>query len=264
MNFVLPSKSDVGYLDPEIAGEGQRVILSDGDVVSYNPPPPKPVMPDWSQIKSIRHYFGRTGHQVWPAWLYHPTEEPRLVRNSKEADELGVCYREATLDEKGRYGLKTVWDWKGDSQWRPQPYPGSLKFNPFKPGQGKTYIPDAPNARIAHNELLETLIPAVAAAVAKSLNVNGPKAPASIDPKQWEDFLAFQAWQKSNEVIDDISHGESVNALNTPENSVSNKLSSEQEREVWEKEAEDRGIKVDGRWSIDRLKSEVEKASKAA
>ena len=27
----------------------------DGEV--FNPPPPKPVMPDWSQIKSIRKYF---------------------------------------------------------------------------------------------------------------------------------------------------------------------------------------------------------------
>src|SRR6185312_6341739 len=111
MVFVLPPKSQVGVIDPEIAGEGVKVIYSDGEQGMWTPPPPRPVMPDWSGIKSIARYFNRTGHAVWPAWLYHPTEEPRLLKNADEAAELGVCYREATMDEKGRYGRSHVWDW---------------------------------------------------------------------------------------------------------------------------------------------------------
>lgn len=256
MNFALPSRSEVGYLDPEISNEGEKVILSDGDIVSYSPPPPRPVMPDWSQIKSIRHLFNRVGHQVYPAWFYHPTEEPKLIKNSEESKSIGIFYRKATFEEAGRYGLKAVWDWDEGCKWRPQPYPGTMKFDPMKPGQGKTYIHSQPNPNIAQNQLLEALIPAVAAAVAKSLNADGPKAPSSIDPKQWEEFLAFKAWQETANVVEAIqSEEDGSNALN------SLALTEDQEREIWEKEAKDKGIRVDGRWSIDRLKSEVEKAA---
>src|SRR6266436_1664891 len=140
MAFVLPPKSQVGVLDLEIAGEGQKVILSDGEQVAWTPPPPRPVVPDWSQIKSIQQYFNRTGYRVWPSWLYHPTEEARLVKDQDEAAELGVCYREATPDEHNRYGKKHVWDWTNESQWRPTPY-HAPKFDPQKPAQGKVYIP---------------------------------------------------------------------------------------------------------------------------
>ncbi len=250
--FVLPPREKVGYLDPEVAGEGTKVIMSDGDQVSWTPPPPQPVMPDWSQIKSIRRYFNRTGLQVWPAWLYHPVEEPRLVKNAKEAAELGVCYREATNDERARYGLKTVWDWKDDSQWRPQPH-GVIKFNPMKPGQGKTVIFSPPNPAIAQNELLRDLVPLVTAAVVAAIKGNGAaSAPGSVDPAQWDAFLQFQAWQKTSQAVDEIGETTGNGALS---------LGGEDERAAWEKQAERKGIKVDRRWSLDRLKAEVEKAA---
>jgi hypothetical protein len=226
-------------------------------------------MPDWSQIKSIARYFGRTGHQVYPAWLYHPTEEPRLVKNAEEAGELGVCYREATVDERGRYGLKAVWDWQDDTKWRPQPYANTLKFDPTRPGQGKTFMPAAQNPAVAQNAMIEALIPAVAAAVAQSLKgAGGPTAPANVDPAQWDEFLQFKAWQKTKEVVataveeeiaaenadhQDAGDDVAINALNA--------LTPEQDRALWEQEAESRGIKVDRRWSLDRLKLEVNKAA---
>lgn len=256
--FVLPPKKQVGYLDPEIAGEGQKVILSDGDQVSWTPPPPRPVMPDWSQIKSIARYFNRTGFQVYPAWLYHPTEEARIVKNADEAAELGVCYREATIDERGRYGLSAVWDWKEGSLWRAQPY-GPPKFDPLRPGVGKTYQHTPPNPVVAQNAMIEALIPAVAAAVAQSLKASGPGAPANVDQKEWDEFLQFKAWQKSKDAVaivaDEIASAEQPDEAPAPANA----LNPVQERAVWEAEAERKGIKVDGRWSLDRLKSEVEK-----
>lgn len=204
MPFELPPKSKVGYLDPEIAGEGQKVILSDGTVETWNAPAPKPVMPDWSQIKSIARYFNRTGYAVYPAWLYHPTEEPRLVKNADEAAELGVCYRKASVDERGRYGLDSVWDWKEDSQWRPKPH-GPIKFDPLHPGTGKTYMAAPQNPATAQHQLLEALIPAVAAAVAKSLQSNGPAAPASIAPADWDEFVKFKAWQQASAAVEIVA-----------------------------------------------------------
>lgn len=258
MNFVLPPKSQVGYLAPEIAGEGDPVVLSDGENMNWTPPPEKLVMPDWSQIKSIRHYFGRKGGPVYPAWLFHPTEPDRLVKNAAEADALGVCYRKATADEKMRYGHDSVWDWQDGSLWRPKPQRGR-QFDPNKMETGKIYQPAQQSPAMANNALLESLIPAVAAAVAQSLKITGPAAPATIDPKQWEAFLAFQAFQKTAEAVDEIKQDQAYaerdedeltgNALNAPD------------RETVIAEAERAGIKVDKRWSVDRILTEIGKAA---
>ncbi len=264
--FKLPPKSEVGYLDPEIASEGQKIVLSEGEPLSWNPPPVRPIMPDWSQIKSIQKYFNRSGYAVWPAWLYHPTESPRIVNNAQEAGELGVCYREATDDERARYGLKTVWDWIGDSKWRSKPFEKDLKFDPTKLGQGKTFIPATPNPRIAQHELVEALIPQVAAAVAQALKATGPSAPAHIDPKQWDAFLQFQAFQKTAETVDALKE-ESDEAVASAHTNALNAVHSEKddedddERSLWIEEAKRLNIKIDGRWSLDRIKEAVEKAA---
>ena len=264
MVFTLPPKSEVGYLDPEIAGEGVKVIHSDGEQVNWTPPPVRPVMPDWSQIKSIQKYFNRSGYQTWPSWLYHPTEAPRIVKNAEEAGELGVCYREATDDERAKYGKKTVWDWADDSKWRPTPYERDLKFDPTKLGQGKTYIPTAPNPRVAQHELVEALIPQVAAAVAQALKATGPSAPAHIDPKQWDAFLQFQAFQKTAETVDALKEESDASLASAHTNALSAVYSEDDdadERSLWIDEAKRLNVKIDGRWSLERIKEAVEKAA---
>jgi hypothetical protein len=253
----LPAKSGVGYLDAEIAGEGQRVVLSDGDQVAWTPPPVKPAIPDMSQIKAIRHYFGRVGYQVYPAWLYHPTEEPRLVKNAQEAAGLGVCYREATVDEKSRYGIKHVWDWEEGAQWRPNAWK-EPKFDPNRPGTGKIYTATAPNPVHAQNAMIEALIPKVAEAVTKVLRSDGPSAPAHVDPAQWDAFLQFQAWQKTQGAVNAMAQEIEPAVVEANPDAA---LSPEQERLLWEEEARRKGVKTDGRWSLERLKAEIEKAA---
>jgi hypothetical protein len=273
--FVLPTKREAGYLSPDIAGEGAKVLMSDGEVVSFNLPPPKPVMPDWSEIKSIRHYFNRTGFRVYPAWLYHPTEQPRVVKDEHEAAELGVCYREATVEEKGRYGLDRVWDWKDDSVWRPQPYAGTTKFNPNKAEQGKVYVITPQSQNSSNREMLESALPAVTAAVVAALKQGGSVGPENVDKAQWDKFLAFQAWEKTQQAIDAIvpasgaleeveEKGVELSGEIAPEVEeplTETGLPPEQERKLWEEEAVRKGLKVDKRWSLDRLRNEVEKAA---
>jgi hypothetical protein len=250
-----PPKSEVGYLDPEIAGEGQQVIHSDGEVVSWTPPPAKPIVPDFSEIKSIRKYFNRTGFSPWPAWLYHQTEAPRLVKNAEEGFELGVVYRKANSDEVARYGNHDVWDWSPESEWRPKPYPGTQKFDHKNPGTGKTVILSAPNPVIAQNELVRALIPEVARAVAEALGTARPNAPANVDAGEWAEFQQYIAWKKSQEVIvHQAEKAQDSNALATG-------LSHDQELSMWREDAEQRGLKVDGRWSVERIKAEIEKAA---
>jgi hypothetical protein len=263
MAFELPPRSQVGYLSPDIAGEGVKVIMSDGDQITYNPTPPKPVMPDWSGIKSIRHYFGRTDFRVWPAWLYHPTQEPRLVKNEYEAADLGVCFREATWEEKGKYGRDRVWDWKDECQWRPQPYPDTIKFDPTKLEQGKEYIRTPVPQHTQNRDMLQMILPEVTAAVVNALKQGGAVNPTGIDPKQWDEFLAFQAWKKTQEAIDvvapPVDENQTMMFGDPSQQSAlgSMAMTEEQERALWEVEANKKGIRIDKRWSLDTLKERV-------
>ena len=260
MNFVLPPKNRVGALDPEIAGEGVKVIMSDGEIVNFNPPPPRPVMPDWSTIKSIRHYFNRTDPlRPYPAWLYHPTEAPRgrIFKDAAAAKEVGVVYRRATDAERNRYGISTVWDYEDGCEWRAQPDPEWVKFDPSQPGHGKTYIAAAPNPLVAQNALIEALIPTVTAAVVQALKSGaGPAQPANISDADWSDFLQFQAFKKTQSTISEAASGLALEG-----GGALNRLSPEEEYELWEAEAAKKGVRVDKRWSLERLKSEVEKAA---
>lgn len=263
----LPSRNEVGYLDREIADEGQAVKLSDGENLSWTPPPEKLAMPDFSQVKSIRKYFNRTGYQVYPAWLYHPKEPARIVNNSDEAMALGVFYREATTEERGRYGVKAVWDWKPECQWRPTPWSETRTIDPMNPGAGKNFVHREESRAVAQNALVEALIPQVAAAVAQALKSSGPSAPAHIDAKEWEQFIAFQAWQKTQSAVKEVFVPEIAHELIDDTVSLEgddagdNGLTHEQEMALWAAEAERKGVKVDKRWGLARLKEEVEKAA---
>jgi hypothetical protein len=273
MTFVMPPRSQVGHLDPEIAGEGQKVILSDGDVVTWTPPPVKPVVPDYSQIKHLQKYFGRVGTQAWPAWVYHPTEPARLLKDAHEAAELGICFRETTAEEKAQFGgLKYRWAWKDDCLWRPQPYASNVvPFDPRHWAHVKNYVAQPANPAIAQNALLEALIPLVTSAVVTALHGARQNAPAHVDPVQWEKFLQFQAWQKSAQTVEALVEEAASpktdklplagNTLVTDNGAaIGNALASD-ERAAWEQRAHHKGIKVDGRWSLERLKAEVEKAA---
>lgn len=277
---ALPKGAARQALDAEIASEGgkvvagNKVILSNGDQVAYTPPPEKLVMPSLETVKSLRHYFGNKGYQVYPAWLYHKDGRQALAKDHKDAAELGIVYREANPDERNRYGLRHLWDWEEGCQWRPNPWQ-EPKFDPANPGSGKEVVYRAPDPKIAQHALVAELIPAVAAAVAQSLKASGPAAPAHVDPAQWQQFLDFQAWQKTQEVVagaaaaieaDTALSSDSLVSDEQPstEDIAANALSPEQDRFLWEEEARRLGIKTSKRWSLDQLRAEVEKAMGAA
>lgn len=259
-------KGNRSVLSDDIAGEGQKVLLSDGTVSQYIAPPEKPVIPDYSQIKSLKHLFGVKPYKVFPAWIYHPTDSPVLVLNDEHAARYGLGYRDASDLERGKYRVEKLWDWTDNTQWRPEPWPGTLGFDKKRPGTGKIWQQEEVDPVVAQNALLNAIVPAVTAAVLAGMqNGSAPSAPAKVDPGQWEKFLAFQAFQKSQEAIDDIKatiskpEAKPVDAVD--DDAPSNMLSLADERRLWEAEAERKGIKVDGRWSLERLRAEVEKAS---
>ena len=233
---VGPPIARVGPLAPEIAGEGEKVILSDGTRVSFKPPSNKPIMPDWSEIEVIKHYFNRTDFYAWPAWFYHPAEEAVLLTSPEEAEGLiGIVRRESTADERGKYGVgKYTWDWPEGCMWRPFPYPENMpgKFDPHKPGHGKVYVPVRPDPTEAQNMLMRELVEAFKNGGHKS-GIDG------------ETLLKIIAAIKGD------SQGTGVLEAEAP-------AEKDHERIAWEAKAREVGIKPDGRWSLDRLKKEVE------
>jgi hypothetical protein len=228
---VTSSVAKNGYLDPVIANEGTRVILSDGSEISFNPPPVKPVIPDWSEYKSIRHYFTRTDYHFFPTWLYHPTEEPVIAQNAQEAfEKYGVHLLERTDDEQAQFG-GGKYRWLFDRQWRTTPYDKKAKFDALNPGANKNYVPTAPNPQIAQHALIEQVVAAMSSGqneFLKNLLTAMGIVPANHTSQQ------------------EVSAAPALNASPVDD-----------ERVVWEAQAKELGLKVDGRWSLDRLKKEV-------
>jgi hypothetical protein len=266
----LPKGAARRALDADVAGEGERVnqrghvILSNGDQVPYVKPVEQLRIPDWSQIESIKHYFGARGYQPYPSWIYHPTKDPVLVKDSTEAAQYGIVFRKTNEDERQRYGRNETWDWEAGVDWRPHPV-GKLKINFADHSGSKNLVSGSPDPHRVQSDL----VAAVAASVTQALKQSpATAAPAAVDPKLWDEFISFQAWKKANEVVaaevmrENVNVGPEEPSGPDVENALSpSALTPEQDRALWETEAERLGIKVDGRWSTSRLQAEVEKAS---
>ena len=264
MNFVLPPKSKVGVLAREIAEEGQPVAISDD--VSWAPPPVKPIIPDYSEVKSIKHYFGRSGYKTFPAWFYHPKEPKRLVNTQDEAAQLGIIRREATVHERGMYGVTAVWHYQPDCEWRASPFEKDVAFDPNNPGLHKNVITKENRAQ-NENAMIERMIPQVAAAVAAALRVAQPAPPSgapNVDPELWAQFQEFVAFKKAAEVA------ETTNALaaspddpSEPDDDAERPLTptGEAQRADLEAEAIRLGVKFDKRWGNSRLAAAINAAS---
>lgn len=262
----LPKGTAKRSLDAEIAGEGgkvvdgNRVILSDGSVVPYVKPAEKVRIPDWSEIDSIKRYFGPRGYQPYPSWFYHPSKDQILVKDAKEAAEYGIVYRKTTEDEAARFGRTDTWDWEEGCEWRPQPFKVP-KLNFADHAGTKNLIHGTPDPTRVQSDLVSS----VAAAVAQVLKLTpGAAAPASVAPGQWDEFLAFQAWKKASEVVAvEVAGGNPVTEEGAAGENVlsSTELSEEQERAIWEADAIRKGLTIDKRWSLKTLREKVEAAA---
>jgi hypothetical protein len=234
VNFVIPPKSQVGVFNPADIGEDASIAVRiDGDKEEWNPPALQSAFPDWSKVPQLRKYFGRKGGSVYPAWLFHPTKPDKLVNSAQEAEEMGVFYREATIEERGQFGIQSLWDWErgdDDQKWRPFPQQRK-KFDPHHMETGKIY--QAPAGSPSTN--VDSLVAAVTASVLAAMKTTA--APSHVDSKEWAEFQAFQAFKKTSETV--------------------NALADEDDRASLLAEAEHKGIKVDKRWSTERLKAEV-------
>ena len=238
------------YLDPSISGEGTKVIMSDGQVVTYNPPPPQPVIPDHSKVKHLQKYYNRTDHNYFPMWLYHPSEPAVIAKSAQEAGEVyGVEWVETTEDERREYGLGSH-RWKCSRGWQQKPFPKDIKFDPNNPVHGKNYIaaPAKPiDPTIAQNAMVEQLVTSLqsgnrdllmqlAAIFAQAV---GGSAPVLRDAAA------------------DLQTPVPAEALSSGHRAAMEAIKDDGERAQWESIAREANIKVDGRWSLKKLREYV-------
>lgn len=104
----------VEYLDPEIANEGlsandwtpgawTNAPMNPHEGEEYQPELEPPHINDYSAFKKHKHYkqyFRPYRFVPFPAWMYHPTKEPKLVKSREDVIALGPEWREVPFSHK--------------------------------------------------------------------------------------------------------------------------------------------------------------------
>jgi hypothetical protein len=222
----------IEYLDPEIANEGQRA--DDAFVVS-----PKPHVWDYAPLKEHKHYgkyFAPKPFREWPAVIYnHKTGEEKTVGDAGAAARYGVSYNR---DTRFPHYVCTG-DWKDE--------PKSQKIDFKAAGKSLVTASAAQSTSDTMTEILKRLIES-----------NTAPSSAMAEDKEYQDYLAFKRMQASapKEVV---VVAEPVIERSEPEEEF--ELSEGDQKEILVGLAKEKGIKADGRWSLDRLKAELDKHS---
>ena len=233
------------------------------DDPGFAAPPPAPVMPDWSKNKKLARYFRETRVTQFPTWLYnHKTKEAKLFQTPAAAAAVGVTMRLRTAEEARMYGgIKDTPVWEQPGDWKTDPPDMPRVYDPLKPEYGKEYQASPISAATSNRNMLELALPQITAAVVAALKEGGSTNPKNVDPKQWDEFLAFQAWQKTQEAVEEVTKPIDVQAEH--EKAMTTTMALEgvtDEKAAWIRQAEETGVKIDKRWSLEHIKSEVEKA----
>jgi hypothetical protein len=213
----------IEYLDPAIANEGQsadnwspgmawtNAPSSDGE--EYQPDIEPPHINDYAAFKKHKHYrqyFRPYRYVPFPAWMYHPTKEAKIVKSAEEVTALGP-------------------------EWRREPFTRKIdmtgKSLPVK-SETQRLAETVASALAAQKQGASAIDPtSIAAVVAAVMAALGPQAP--------------------QRAPSEATLGNAAPTL--PLEAADEKLERTALLELAEKE----GVKVDGRWSNDRIKKEL-------
>lgn len=219
----------IEYLDPEIAGEGER---ADNAFVA----PKRPHVWDYAQLKEHEYYgkyFADRPFRAFPAWIYnHKTGETKIVGDAKAAAQYGVSYN--TTSRFHHY------ECTGD--WMDEPKKGMKADVTIS---GKSLV-SASSAQAA-NTTAETMAQILQKLIADKASPELSEA-ISAD-KEYQEYLAFKRAQSKKAPVEDtlLEFKAEFPAID--------------EKAILIEAAASRDIKVDKRWSIDRIKSELDKAA---
>lgn len=213
----------IEYLDPEIANEG----LSADDMPEIE----EPHINDYATLKKHKHYkryFKPYVFQPFPAFIYHKTDGEKLVGDAKTAAQYGVSYN------------KEDSHWVCEGDWKVKPVV-ARKASPTD--TGKTLVnATAQQAAMGTNELMAQILQQL---VKGQGSVAPALATAIGEDKEYQDYLAFKRMQA----------GEAPKAI------LDADLPPVDEKALLIEAAESRDIKIDKRWSVDRIKTELDKVA---
>lgn len=247
----------VEYLPAEIANEGQKAgaIVTDNNDGSgdYQPPMDLPHVPDYKGIKSIAKYFPQYSnrpyvHKPFPAWVYHMTKEPMLIHDKINSEGRVI---KTAAEWAAELGL--TWEgpprmrWNVSGEWNPEPVAAPKSKTA---GTGKVLVEAVKTIASQASDNIATIIAAVMAAMGKA-EKPGTNALAA-DP-DYAAFLAFKEFQKQA--------GAPPAAQPVETQAQGSVLSAEDEKAVLIDAASERGVKIDKRWSVERLKEELDKVA---
>lgn len=221
----------VEYLDPEIANEGSHadapipnamwMNAPDSSDEEYQPEMDPPHINDYAAFKKHKHYkqyFRPWRYIPFPAWLYHKTKEPVIVKTKEEAEALGPDWRREPFVKKMDMTGKSL-PVKSDTQRLAEVVASSLAHK-----QGQTI--DA------------TAIAAVVAAVMAALPGHGTASAVEAKPVPQPDPSAGL-----REFVE-----------NPPAVEYQAPNHGDIERKAMIELAEREGVKIDKRWSNDRIR----------
>lgn len=246
----------VEYLDPEIANEGVKVRgpahagLDEGE--DYQPFVEEPHIPDYKSFKTPKHplskYFRPYKHKAFPAVFYRADGATKIVHSAEDAAKLGC--KVGTAEEGFRFHCT--------GEWVAKPFSVHTKFDTARLSTGKAMPPptqtEAMSTAIA-NALksvqsgaagITDQVSTIVAAVVAAMRITGAPAAAPVAP---EPAKAAPVAAEADPL--DIP----LHLRRTP----TVDLSTDEKKKLLIEAAEEKGVKVDKRWSFERITEELAK-----
>jgi hypothetical protein len=193
----------------------------------YQPDIEPPHIPDYSALKTnkkTKHLFAAHRFVPYPATLYHPTLPSVVVRNKSEHD----AYLEM-------------------GEWRATPYNVKVPAH----GPGKTVVSsNGPSQGGSTAELMAAILEQVRRQGASASTAPAMKQALHADP-EYAEFLEFKKWKEGQ------AKPAAVHAEPAPQDA----LPEADQKAILVDAAKEKGIKVDGRWSLDKIKEALDKAA---
>ena len=251
------------YLDPEIANEGQSAnnwqpgAWTNSTPVSedeFQPDIEPPHIPDYAMLKKHKNYakyFRPYRYQPFPAFVYHQTMGERIVRSKEEAQTLGADWtRFVPVWFHQTFGRKVM---KSEAEvselglgWAPGRFSENDKVWVSARDMGGKALPIKTDTQ----RLTEALV----AGLTQKKDANfDPTAIAAIVSAVMSAIPQPQPLQSKAPKAEDLMPPE---LAPVPVKTV-DPLDAMLERTALLELAEKEGVKIDGRWSVERIKKEL-------
>lgn len=262
----------VQYLDPEIANEGIKVVpgangaLEEGE--EYQPFVEEPHIPDYKSFKTPKHplskYFRPYKHKAFPAIFYRADGATKMVSSIEDATKLGC--RLGTAEEGFR--------WHCTGEWVAKPFAAHTKFDSTKLGTGKAQPPptqteamskaiaDALKSVQSGASAVTDQVSTIVAAVIAAMKMIGAPAAVPEAPVVASAAGAAEAAKPAPVAAAPAPPpAAEADPLDIPlalRRTPTVELSAEEKKKLLIEAAEEKGVKIDKRWSFERITQELE------